>query len=127
MAPRYNLPIVTKALLLTLLFLYALSTAYQFRMGGLGFLPLSGKPSSVPQLVIVLSTNYIYPWTTLTAAFVESNLIACTISMLTLFFGGRYLERAWNSSQFSVFVLLVTLLPNLLTTLFYTTVASMGM
>ena len=127
MAPRYNLPIVTRILVLTLLFLYFLSAAYQYKSKGAGFLPLYGDPSLVPQIVVIPNFTISYPWTVLTATYVEANIATLSVSGLALFFGGRYLERAWSSSQLATLMLLIALVPNIACTFLYSILLGMGM
>lgn len=127
MAPRYNLPIVTKILVSTILFLYFLSAAYQYRTKGVGLLPLYGDPSLVPQIVVIPKLTISYPWTILTATYVEANIATLSASGLALFFGGRYLERAWSSSQLATLMLLIAIVPNLACMIFYGILLGMGM
>ena len=63
-----------------------------------------------PYLPLVPS---IYPWTLLTATFVEQNIFTVVLNAATLFYGGKYLERAWGSREFGKFILIVALIPNL--------------
>lgn len=56
----------------------------------------------------------------LTSALIEQNIFSFCASALTIFYGGRYLERAWGSSEFAKFVLFTTMIPNLLSFLVYT-------
>lgn len=62
----------------------------------------------VPQL------SLIYPWTFITTTLVENNLFTLAISVATIFYGGRYLERAWTSRDFAKFLLVTILIPNVL-------------
>jgi hypothetical protein len=41
------------------------------------------------------------------------------VTGLTVAFGGRYLERAWGSREFTKFILFVAMIPNLLSFLLY--------
>lgn len=45
----------------------------------------------------------------------ETNVFTLTASVLTLYHGGRYLERAWTSKEFAKFVLIVAMLSNIVT------------
>ncbi len=66
----------------------------------------------VPYLVLVPQLSLIYPWTFLTTTFVENNVITLGVSGLTIYYGGRYLERAWTSAEFAKFLLVAALVPN---------------
>jgi len=66
-----------------------------------------------PQLV------FFHPWTFVTATFAEISLFTLLIATATVFFGGKYLERAWGSKEFGKFVLVVTIIPNLIATFLY--------
>ncbi|OBT69695.1 hypothetical protein VE03_00753 [Pseudogymnoascus sp. 23342-1-I1] len=104
MAIRLNLPPITRSLLLLLLFQSLLSAAIRFQ----------SPPDEVliPYLTLIPSMSLIYPWTFLTSTFVESNVLSLAISGLTIWHGGRYLERAWTSREFAKFVAMVALVPN---------------
>ncbi|KFZ17027.1 hypothetical protein V502_04794 [Pseudogymnoascus sp. VKM F-4520 (FW-2644)] len=104
MAIRLNLPPITRALLLLLLFQSLLSAAIYFQ-----------RPTTdlvIPYLALIPSMSLIYPWTFLTSTFVESNVLSLAISGLTIWHGGRYLERAWTSREFAKFVAMVAVVPN---------------
>ena len=70
----------------------------------------------VPSLAIVPQYVLFRPWVLLTAPLVELNLFTLLISGATIFYGGKYLERAWSSAEFAKFILVVSLAPNVLTT-----------
>jgi membrane associated rhomboid family serine protease len=108
---RINLPPLTRALLLLLLILSLLNASFSVRS--------LIRVQAVPALAIIPARSLKYPWTMLTAALVETNLISFAISAITIFYGGRYLERAWTSQEFAKFVLFVTMIPNLLTFAIY--------
>src|SRR5215471_14601603 len=109
MAPRINIPPVTRTILSSLC---AFSVLYGFarwtRLGGGSW----SESVSVPYLVLVPERILFYPWTLATATFVESNIFALLISGATIFYGGKYLERAWGSREFGKFVVVVSLLSN---------------
>ena len=98
---RINLPPATRAVLisqLALSFLYNVARWRQLDDGP----PTAGTQSSpiVPYLTLVPSMFYYYPWTILTATFVEQNIFTVLINGATVFYGGKYLERAWGSKEF---------------------------
>ncbi|KAF1962746.1 DUF1751-domain-containing protein [Byssothecium circinans] len=81
--------------------------------------PVIGVGLGVPYLSIVPRRSVIYPWVFLLATFVEQNAVGLVLTGLTIFYGGRYLERAWGSKEFTKFILFVAMIPNLLTFLLY--------
>ncbi|OBT74844.1 hypothetical protein VF21_06758 [Pseudogymnoascus sp. 05NY08] len=107
MAIRLNLPPITRGLLLLLLFQSLLSAAVHFQR------PIGGLV--IPYLTLIPSMSLIYPWTFITSTFVETNIFSLAISGLTIWHGGRYLERAWTSREFAKFVGMVALVPNVYT------------
>ncbi|THV98573.1 DUF1751-domain-containing protein [Aureobasidium pullulans] len=108
---RVNLPPLTRALLVLLLVLSLLNASFSVRS--------LIRVQAVPFLAIIPANSLKYPWTTLTAALLETNLVSFAISAITIFYGGRYLERAWSGQEFAKFVLFVTMIPNLLTFAIY--------
>ncbi|KAI5250090.1 DUF1751-domain-containing protein [Aureobasidium subglaciale] len=108
---RINLPPLSRALLLLLLLLSLLNASFSVRS--------LIRVQAVPALAIIPASSLRYPWTTLSAALVETNPVSFAISAITIFYGGRYLERAWTSQEFAKFVLFVTMIPNLLTFAIY--------
>jgi membrane associated rhomboid family serine protease len=109
MPPRLNIPPVTRILLIALLSQSLLSAAIRYRQW------TKESDIVVPYLSLVPQLSFIYPWTFLTTTLVENNVFTLGISAVTLFYGGRYLERAWTSAEFAKFVVVVALIPNLLT------------
>ncbi|KAK5136001.1 hypothetical protein LTR08_004255 [Meristemomyces frigidus] len=138
MPPRITLPPLTRALLLALLALSTLNAILRTRMWttlaqsqpppptasklvATAANYLSSPSLAVPYLVLVPITSLRYPWTFLSAALVENNVVSLAISGGVLWVGGRYLERAWGSKGFAKFVFFVTVIPNILTFSFYAT------
>lgn len=80
---------------------------------------MTSTGDGTPYLTIVPGNSIIYPWVFALATLVESNVFGLLITGLTLFYGGRYLERAWSSMEFSKFLLFVSMIPNVLTFLVY--------
>jgi membrane associated rhomboid family serine protease len=111
MTPRLNLPPVTRGLLAVLLFQSILNAAIRYRQWDAETFVV------VPYLILVPQWFINYPWTVLTTTLVESNIFTLAVAGVTLFQGGRYLERAWSSAELAKFLLLVSLVPNLLTIL----------
>ena len=93
MPPRINIPPVTRALLGALLFQSFLSAAIRYRQW------TETAHIVIPYLTLVPQLSLVYPWTFLTSALVEGNVFTLAIAGLTLYHGGRYLERAWSSAE----------------------------
>lgn len=80
---------------------------------------LSSPRWAIPYLVLIPTQSIRYPWTALTGAVVENNIVSIVISAVVVFYGGRYLERALGTREFGKFVIFVTLLPSVATFLIY--------
>ena len=108
---RGNIPPLTRVLLALTLVISLVFQIARFQLwapkGNLDFLAL------IPQW------SLFYPWVYFTATFAEQNVLTLVVAGATIFFGGRYLERAWGSRELGKFVLLVTLLPNFIAALLY--------
>src|SRR5882757_7387920 len=104
MAFRINLPPVTRILLAVIIALSLLYNVTRWRL----LAPDASDPTStdppsrviVPSLALVPSQCLWYPWTLLTATFVEQNIFTLIVNGINIFFGGKYLERAWGSQGF---------------------------
>lgn len=109
MPPRINIPPITRGLLVALVTFSVLSAAIRWKQW-------SGKDSNivVPYLNLVPSLSIIFPWTFLITTLVENNVFTLGITGATIYYGGRYLERAWSTKEFIKFLLIVTLIPNVL-------------
>ncbi|KAG5950460.1 hypothetical protein E4U53_005015 [Claviceps sorghi] len=114
MAPRINIPPITRGALIALVLQSFLSAAIRYRQW------TEDSHIVIPYLELVPQMSLIYPWTFLTSALVESNIFTLAISGLTLYHGGRYLERAWSSADLGKFLVLAALIPNVLTFLVMT-------
>ncbi|KAI5297273.1 pre-mRNA-splicing factor rse1, partial [Ascosphaera pollenicola] len=73
----------------------------------------------VAYLILVPWKVLFNPWALVTATLVEHNLSTVLITAPTVFYGGKYLERAWGSSEFAKFMLVVALMTNLALTVIY--------
>ncbi|RFU71928.1 hypothetical protein TARUN_10331 [Trichoderma arundinaceum] len=109
MPPRINIPPVTRVLLGTLLFQSVLSAAIRYRQWS------ENGNIVIPYLTLIPQLSITYPWTFLTASLVEGNIFTFGLGAVTLYHGGRYLERAWSSADLAKFIVLVCLVPNVLT------------
>jgi len=109
MPPRFNIPPITRILLITLVLQSAISFAIRYPQWS------SGSDVVLPYVTLVPQLSLKYPWTFLTTTLVENNIFTFAIAGATLFYGGRYLERAWTSVEFGKFLLVASLIPNILT------------
>jgi membrane associated rhomboid family serine protease len=119
---RVNLPPLTRSLLAALVTLTLLNFALRPNLSLVEKVekPLIGVGNGVPYLSIVPGQSVpLYLWTFLLATVVEQNLLGLIITGLTIFYGGRYLERAWGSTEFAKFLLFVAMVPNILSFLLY--------
>ncbi|PYH91513.1 rhomboid family protein [Aspergillus ellipticus CBS 707.79] len=111
MAPRVNIPPATRICLISLLTLSLLYNIARWRQ-----LDTTGRAPTitpvVPYLTLVPSLFLFYPWTLLTATFVEQNIFTVLLNAATLFYGGKYLERAWSSREFAKFIFAIAVIPN---------------
>ncbi|POS71992.1 rhomboid family protein [Diaporthe helianthi] len=108
MPPRINIPPVTRILLITLGLQSILSAAIRYKQW------TANSEIVIPYLNLIPQLSLIYPWTFLTTTLVESNVFTLAIAAVTLYHGGRYLERAWSSKEFAKFLLVTALIPNTL-------------
>ncbi|KAI1780977.1 DUF1751-domain-containing protein [Hypoxylon cercidicola] len=109
MPPRINIPPVTRIILVFLLLQSVLSAAVRYRQWS------AHSEIVVEWLTLIPQLSVFYPWTFLTATLVENNIFTLAIASLTLYHGGKYLERAWSSREFAKFLLVASLIPNTLT------------
>ncbi|KAI1432363.1 eukaryotic integral membrane protein-domain-containing protein [Xylaria sp. CBS 124048] len=105
MPPRLNIPPVTR-IVLAALGLQSLSSI---------IIHSAHRTSVVVEwLTLVPQLSLFYPWTFLTTTLVEENVTSLILAAVTLFNGGRYLERAWSSKEFAKFLIVASLIPNFL-------------
>ncbi|KAJ5564539.1 hypothetical protein N7513_000781 [Penicillium frequentans] len=111
MPVRVNIPPATRFFLVSLL---ALSLLYNIaRWRELDYTPNGNQTNPIiPYLTLVPSQFFYYPWTLATATLVEQNIFTVLLNAATIFYGGKYLERAWGSREFSKFIVAVTVIPN---------------
>lgn len=109
MQMRINIPPLTRVLLALLLTISIAHQITRYVFGGLD-----------PELLALIPQwSLFYPWVYFTATFAEQNVVTLLIAGATILYGGKYLERAWGSTEFGKFVLLVTVLPNVVSTFVY--------
>lgn len=118
---RINLPPLTRGLLASLLVGTLLNFVLRPVPGWMQKVetPLTSAGHGVPYLAIVPGVSVVYPWVFALATVIEQNVLGLVVTGLTLFYGGRYLERAWGSTEFSKFILFVAVIPNTLSFLLY--------
>lgn len=109
MPPRINIPPVTRVLLVTLLSQSLLSAAIRYRQWS------ETSKIVIPYMTLIPQLSLAYPWTFLTTTLVEGNIFTLAIACFTLYQGGRYLERAWSSADLAKFLVIASLVPNVLT------------
>ncbi|ROT43285.1 eukaryotic integral membrane protein [Sodiomyces alkalinus F11] len=109
MPARINVPPLTRAVLGVLTVQSFLSAVIRFRQWS------ATSEIVIPYLTLIPQLSLVYPWTLISTTLVESNVFSFAIAGATLFYGGRYLERAWSSAEFAKFLAVVSLIPNLLT------------
>jgi membrane associated rhomboid family serine protease len=126
MALKINLPPITRALLAVIVGLTLLYNIARWRLLQLDSDPGATNPNDpslpaapprtpvVPYIALVPSQCLWYPWTLLTATFAEQNIFTLLVNGATVFFGGKYLERAWGSRGFVHVILIASIIPNLL-------------
>ena len=106
---RFNIPPITRILLVGLTVQSLLSFAIRYSQW------TAESDVVVPYLQLVPQLSLIYPWTFLTTTLVENNVFTLAIAGATIFYGGRYLERAWTSPEFVKFLLVTALISNAIT------------
>jgi membrane associated rhomboid family serine protease len=57
---------------------------------------------------------------------VEQNIFTVLLNAATLFYGGKYLERAWGSREFAKFIVIIAVIPNVVVALVYLLFAAIG-
>ncbi|KAA8893618.1 eukaryotic integral membrane protein-domain-containing protein [Sphaerosporella brunnea] len=127
--PRVNVPPLTRICLILCTALSILAGALRYRAwisqrSDSDSDSDSGTPSdsqsfTIPYLTVVPALSVVYPWTFLTSSIVESNIFTLATTLATLFYGGKYLERAWGSEEFGKFLLVVSIVPNFLAFVLY--------
>jgi hypothetical protein len=108
---RINIPPLTRLLLVLL---FGVSSIYQItRFAGWT------SPGDPDFLGLIPQWSVFYPWVVITATFAEQNILTLLIAAGTVLYGGKYLERAWDTREFGKFMLVVTLLPNIAAAFIY--------
>ncbi|KAK9462503.1 eukaryotic integral membrane protein-domain-containing protein [Lipomyces oligophaga] len=105
---RISLPPLTKGVLVLLTLLTLVDTAIRYTT----YLHTTGREHNleliyVPYITLIPSVSIIFPWTFLTATYVEEGIFAFAISFATLMYGSRYCERVWGWSELAKFLAIV--------------------
>lgn len=108
---RVNIPPATRVVLISLLALSLLYNVARWRQLDTSVGSVQSTPI-ISYLTLVPSLFFYYFWTILTATFVEQNIFTVLLNAATIFYGGKYLERAWGSREFSKFIVTVAVIPN---------------
>ncbi|RVD82292.1 uncharacterized protein DFL_006722 [Arthrobotrys flagrans] len=124
MATRINLPPLTRAIIVVELCLSLIAGALRYSAwvsraaANNNAAPLGSPPpeflasTRIQYLTVVPALSIIYPWTLVTASFVEANIFTLVITLATFFYGGKYLERAWGGREFAKFLGVVCVVSN---------------
>ena len=113
---RINIPPVTRALLVLLFGFSLVYQAASYRSQR----SINQPPHNVvPWIALTPQLSVYYPWVYITSTLAEQNVLTLAIAGATFFYGGKYLERAWGSRDFTKFLLLVTIVPNVIAAFLY--------
>jgi len=107
--PRINIPPITRIILSALAAQSLLSFAIRYSQW------TENRDVVVPYLQLVPQLSLIYPWTFISTTLVENNVFTLAVAGVALFYGGRYLERAWTSREFVKFLVITAVIPNVIT------------
>ncbi|KAI9337078.1 eukaryotic integral membrane protein-domain-containing protein [Pilaira anomala] len=112
-----NVPTLTKTLVSLLIFCSIAPQIYMYRLNSEAVDPEASLLSVCPFIGLLPGFVMYAPWTFLTAAFYEDNIITLLLSVVVLLFCGKYLERAWGSKELLKFVIVTAILSNFVTML----------
>lgn len=118
MAMRINIPPLTRAILAASVFfsLFTMGLRFQASRNVEGAVdPINAANLASQWMTLVPALSIIFPWTIVLCSFIETDLLSLVLTLATLFYGGKYLERAWGSWEFAKFLLVITIGPNLVT------------
>ena len=122
MAPRFNIPPLTRGLIAGLVVLSLLNAAARYRSWEVDkTTSLGSRQYYAPYITVIPGLSIAYPWVFVTATLAEQNVVGLIITGITVFYGGRYLERAWGSTEYLKFIALISVVPNVLAFLAYIT------
>lgn len=120
MAPRLNIPPLTRGLIVGLIAFTLLNAGARYRKWSPDrSTRIDSRLYYAPYLTIIPGQSILYPWVFVTATLAEQNALGLVVTGASLFYGGRYLERAWSSKEYSNFIALIAIIPNFVTFLSY--------
>ncbi|KAG4300887.1 hypothetical protein PCK1_002964 [Pneumocystis canis] len=115
-----NSPLITRLSIFLTTILFFIHISLKFLINLLNpLLFLKEEYSELPFMVIIPGTSYLYIWTFFIAAFIENNFFTLILLLGLLYYGGRYLEKSWGSRSLIKFILIITIIPNILTWAWY--------
>lgn len=76
----------------------------------------------VPLLTFIPTKSLVItrPWVIVTSGFIEENFFGLALSVLLVFYLGKYIENMWGSKEFSRFIAVNVVLTNLAVYFYYT-------
>ena len=96
-----NIPPITKATLITCFLLSLLSAAFRYRLyithAGTSTDPITEQHLAVPFLTVVPALSYLFPWTFVTAAFVQLNIFSVIYPTSV-----KLMLVCWRASSFAL-------------------------
>lgn len=113
---RINIPPLTRVLLVALIGFSVIYQAAAYRSHKAGDSPTG---TIVPWMTLTPQLSIYYPWVYITSTLAEKNVVTLLIAGATVLYGGKYLERAWGSAEFGKFLLVITLIPNVVAAILY--------
>ncbi|CAD6571152.1 MAG: hypothetical protein TREMPRED_000180 [Tremellales sp. Tagirdzhanova-0007] len=108
-----TVPFATRILTLTLLF-FTLSALFLSLLIAQVSPPPPLPGQNLPWLVMIPSESYRYPWTLVTAGWVELSVVEMGISLVSLPLACRYLERVWGARELFRFSMIVVVASNII-------------
>ncbi|CCH46633.1 putative membrane protein [Wickerhamomyces ciferrii] len=118
---RFNLPQATKYLIGSLigssLFLLFLRYKTYNSLVEIGEKDVDFSKIIVPYLQLIPNHTLFNPWTVVTSIFVETNIFKFLISIVVLYFAGKFIERSWSSKELIKYVVVIGGVTNLLVSL----------
>ncbi|KAG8999769.1 hypothetical protein FRB94_005943 [Tulasnella sp. JGI-2019a] len=107
-------PPATRAISVLILVLSLTYQCLEYRATYASTPAITPPVTAFPYLVLVPGSWLWFPWTLVTSAFVEINVIELALTLLVLPFSLRYLERLWGTLETVKFVLITCTISNVL-------------
>lgn len=115
----FTLPPATKALLVTTtassVLLQFLKRQHYNQLIQAGEKDLDIAQIVVPYLQLIPNHTLLHPWTVVTGIFVDATIFRFLVSLVLMYFAGKFIERSWSSKELIKFVVIVGAVSNLLT------------